>query len=163
MMRALRGRLIAAICIACSGALLGPLSQAANEQVASAPTFASKALFAKPVALRGKLGDADIQATLRNKEQMEEGIEGEYFYFGRSLKVLLAGEIEGEDLFMEESENGTDVSGQWEGKLQGDMLAGEWQSADGKIKKPFSLRIVKADEKTTQKPPAGGKSVNGKQ
>lgn len=115
---------------------------------AAAKTGASgKALFMKPVALRGMLGDAQIQVTLRTKEPAEDGIEGEYFVFGRSHRVLLAGEVEGEEVFMEESENGTDVSGQWDGKLAGETLSGEWQSADGKIKKPFNLRIVRADDK----------------
>lgn len=107
---------------------------------------AGKMLFVKPVALRGTLGSDQIQMNLRTKEEFEDGIEGDYFLFGSSQKVLLAGEIEGEDLFLEESVNGTDVSGQWEGKMAGDVISGEWQSADGKVSKPFQVRIV---------PPAG--------
>ncbi len=106
-----------------------------------------KILFVKPVALRGTLGDAQIQATLYTKSEMDDGIEGEYIVFGRSQNVLLAGEVEGDDLFLEESENGTDVSGQWDGKLTGDSISGEWQSADGKIKKPFNLKIVQGGDK----------------
>lgn len=102
----------------------------------------AKAMFIKPVALRGTLGDAQIQVNLRTKEEFEDGVEGGYFFFGRSQNVLLAGEIEGNELLLEESENGTDVSGQWAGTLSGDTIAGEWQSADGAVIKPFQLKIL---------------------
>ena len=104
---------------------------------------AGKMLFVKPVALRGTLGTDSVQVNLRTKAEFEDGIEGDYFVFGSSQKVFLAGEIEGEVLFLEESANGTDVSGQWEGKLAGDAITGEWQSTDGKISKPFQLRVVR--------------------
>jgi len=103
-----------------------------------------KMLFVKPVALRGTLGDAQIQVNLRTKEEFEDGVEGEYFLFGHSRNILLAGEIEGDELLLEESENGTDVSGQWAGTLAGDTISGEWQSADGSVTKPFQIRIVRA-------------------
>ena len=104
----------------------------------------------KPVALRGTLGSDTIQMNLRTKAEFEDGIEGDYFLFGSSQKVLLAGEIEGEDLFLEESVNGTDVSGQWEGKMAGDVISGEWLSADGKVSKPFQVRIVRPTGKSSK-------------
>jgi hypothetical protein len=109
-----------------------------------------KLLFVKQVALRGTLGDEQIQVNLRTKAEFEDGIEGDYFVFGTSQKVLLAGEIEGDELFLEESANGTDVSGQWEGKLAGDVIAGEWQSADGKVTKPFQIRFARPAVKQGQ-------------
>lgn len=142
-MRRVAGALLAGAMIAAVPALSTSAPAAPQAEVSG------KALFTKPVALRGMLGDAQIQVTLRTKEPAEDGIEGEYFVFGRSHRVLLAGEVEGQEVFMEESENGTDVSGQWDGKLAGEILSGEWQSADGKVKKPFSLRIVRADDKGT--------------
>jgi hypothetical protein len=110
--------------------------------------------FARPLTLRGKLGEKSIQMRLRPKPQADEGLEGEYFYFGRSAKILLAGEAEGDDLVMEESENGTDVSGQWEGKRQGDSLRGTWTSADGTETRPFDLHI-------DVDPPAFGQTPEG--
>lgn len=77
---------------------------------------------------------------MRSKEIADEGIEGEYFIFGRPQKILLAGEVEGENIFLEESENGTNISGQWEGTLQGDSIQGTWLSADGSLSKPFNLK-----------------------
>jgi hypothetical protein len=106
-----------------------------------------KMLFAKPVALRGSLGETQIQVNLRVKEEFEDGVEGDYFFFGQSRHILLAGEIEGDELFLEESENGTDVSGQWDGKLVGNIITGEWQSVDGKLSKPFRVAIVRKAEK----------------
>ncbi|GIZ51161.1 hypothetical protein NCCP691_11750 [Noviherbaspirillum aridicola] len=110
----------------------------------------AKQLFIEPVALRGTLGGDPIQMNLRAKEEFADGVEGDYFRFGQSLKVLLAGEIEGEDVFLEESENGTSISGEWNGKLSGDSFSGQWLSADGKESRPFSLRIVRpADTRRT--------------
>lgn len=126
------------------------LSQITGAHAADMAEASGKMLFVKPVALRGMLGSDQIQMNLRTKEEFEDGIEGDYFLFGSSQKVLLAGEIEGEDLFLEESVNGTDVSGQWEGKMAGDLISGEWQSADGKISKPFQVRIVRPAGKSSK-------------
>lgn len=111
-------------------------------QTAPAPGANVPALFHKPVFFRGVVGDINVQVNIRPKADIDEGIEGEYFIFGNSHKILLAGEIEGDQLFMEESENGTNISGQWDGKLEGDTLVGSWMSADGSITKPFTLKAV---------------------
>jgi hypothetical protein len=126
------------------------LSFVSGAHAAGATEASGKMLFVKPVALRGTLGSDAIQMNLRTKAEFEDGIEGDYFLFGSSQKVLLAGEIEGEDLFLEESVNGTDVSGQWEGKMAGDVISGEWQSVDGKISKPFQVRIVRPAGKASK-------------
>lgn len=121
---------------------------------ASAPVAVSSAplVFQKPVALRGTVGDVQIQVNLRPKEEVDEGHEGEYFIFGNSHKILLAGEIEKDGvIFMEESVNGTDISGQWDGTLEGDVLAGTWMSADGSITKPFSLKLIPQVHKPSPK------------
>ncbi|HEY8609433.1 MAG TPA: hypothetical protein VIM12_20145 [Noviherbaspirillum sp.] len=120
-----------------------PLASLAQPVVPAVPS-AGKQLFVRPVALRGTLGDAPVQIDLRTKQEYADGVEGEYFVFGSSQKVLLAGEIEGDEVFLEESENGTDVSGQWNGKLAGEVFSGEWLSADGTRTKPFSVRIVRS-------------------
>ncbi|HYC41464.1 MAG TPA: hypothetical protein VEB70_00600 [Noviherbaspirillum sp.] len=126
------------------------LSFATAPHAAGVADASAKMQFVKPVALRGTLGSDTIQMNLRTKAEFDDGIEGDYFLFGSSQKVLLAGEIEGEDLFLEESVNGTDVSGQWEGKMAGDVISGEWQSADGKISKPFQVRIVRPAGKSSK-------------
>jgi hypothetical protein len=120
--------------------------------IAPAADGDAAALFSRPVVLNGTLGDAKIQAHLRPKAAIDEGIEGEYFIFGQSQKILLAGELEGEDVVLEESENGTDVSGQWEGKRQGDTIQGKWLSADGAVSKPFALKIMATDAAPKSRP-----------
>lgn len=119
-------------------ALLWTALLAGAAQAADAPPAAG-GMFARPVVLRGTLGDAQIQMKLQPKADPAEGIEGEYIVFGRSGHILLAGETESGGLLMEESENGTDVSGQWEGQHDGTAVRGTWQSADGSVSKPFAL------------------------
>ncbi len=130
------------------GATVAAVVTAAPQvQPLSQEALAGKMLFVAPVSLRGTLGEAQIQASLRTMAEIEDGIEGEYFVFGQSQQVLLAGEVDGDQVFLEESKNGTDVSGQWNGKLVGDTISGEWQSADGNATKPFLIKIVRSDAK----------------
>lgn len=102
-------------------------------------------LFAAAPAFQGTLDGAQVQLHLRQKEDMREGLEGDYFVFGRSQKILLAGEFDRDGtIFLEESENGRNVSGQWDGKLDGGSFSGTWMSADGSVTKPFSLKMIAA-------------------
>ncbi|MGI4935781.1 MAG: hypothetical protein ACRYF5_03395 [Janthinobacterium lividum] len=127
-----------------------PADQAtqANESPQAQPARAAgsmdegNAAGVRAAVLRGTLGDAQVQASLRPKNPAEDGIEGEYFVFGGKQHILLAGEIDGEALWMEESENGVEVSGQWEGTRKGDVVEGTWQSVDGSVSKPFQLKIM---------------------
>lgn len=119
-------------------------------------------LLAKPVTLRGKLGDQAIQVHLHLKEQIDEGVEGDYFLFGRTQKILLAGEVDNNTVALEESENGTDISGQWDGKIDGNVIRGTWTSADFNVTKPFEVTVVAATataEKKSDKPAAKRKTV----
>jgi hypothetical protein len=119
-----------------------PKSASSLKAADKAPAGAAD-LFGKPAVFRGTLGDMQLQVTVRRKEIIDDGLEGEYFMFGRSQKVLLAGELEGDNIFLEESENGTNISGQWEGKLQGDSIHGTWMSADGSVSMPFNLKLIR--------------------
>ncbi|OWY29658.1 hypothetical protein [Herbaspirillum robiniae] len=106
---------------------------------ASAATLQQE-LMTRAMVLRGDIDGRTIQLTLQPKKN-EDGLEGRYFFFGGSPDILVAGEVEGDDLVMEESVNGRDVSGQWEGHRQGNAITGTWSSADGSVTKPFSLQI----------------------
>ncbi len=99
-----------------------------------------QSLMGHAVVLRGDIDGRQIQLSLQPKKN-EDGLEGRYFFFGGSPEILVAGEVEGDDLVMEESVNGRDVSGQWEGHRQGNVISGTWSSADGSITKPFSLQL----------------------
>jgi hypothetical protein len=154
-MKRLRTGLLIAGCFVCAAAVAGE-NAAGYETIPGAKNPASAAAkpFAAPVVLTGTLGEQRIQAKVRPKVEFEDGVEGEYFIFGRSGKILLAGEVEGDDIFLEESENGTDVSGQWEGKRRGDTIEGNWLSADGSVSKPFVLRIMAAQPGRSRAKPA---------
>lgn len=111
---------------------------------AETPSVPEK-LFATAAAFHGTLGEQKIQVSLRQKQDMREGLEGEYFLFGRSQKILLAGEFERDGtVFLEESEDGHSVSGQWDGRLDGAIFSGTWSSFDGTVSKPFALKIIPA-------------------
>lgn len=102
---------------------------------------AANGAFAQPMTLRGTLGGKPIQMRLHPKADPAEGLEGDYFFFGRSGNILLAGEAEGNALMMEESVNGKDVSGHWDGTREGDIVRGTWSSPDDTQTQPFDLHI----------------------
>ncbi|MFZ6721090.1 hypothetical protein [Undibacterium sp. Ji49W] len=115
--------------------------------------------FAKPVELRGKLGDDKVTMHIQPKQEDRDSVEGNYVVAGgkrnHGNKILLAGEISGNKLSMEESEDGTDVSGQWDGELKDNVIRGVWQSDDGKVSKDFVLELIppaKARKNKTAQP-----------
>jgi hypothetical protein len=99
-------------------------------------------LFAQPVILRGTLDGAQIQMELHLKAGETEALEGSYFLIGQAAKVLVAGEFEQDALMMEESANGKDVSGLWDGVYDGVTLSGNWSSLDGSVLRPFVLKVA---------------------
>jgi len=101
-----------------------------------------QALVHKPLVLRGTLGNEQIQMNLRPKVA-EDGLEGSYFVFGQGAQILLAGEVDHDDLLMEESHNGKDVSGEWAGSFKNGVLSGTWSTLDGAVNTPFALQITK--------------------
>ncbi|MDO9218188.1 MAG: hypothetical protein Q7U14_13020 [Lacisediminimonas sp.] len=102
------------------------------------------AMPATGLVLRGSLGADQVQLQLRPKPEDDGGVEGHYFIFGSGGQILLAGEFDDEGFLMEESVNGRDVSGQWEGRWQGDAFTGSWRGADDGPTRPFMLRIVRS-------------------
>ena len=112
--------------------------------VAPATAAGAQDPFAKPLTLRGTLGDAQIEMHLQLKPDPSEGIQGTYVIAGQSAKILLAGESDNADVIMEESINGKDVSGEWAGKLVGDTFSGTWSTTDDAVTKPFALTVQAA-------------------
>ncbi|WP_038496246.1 hypothetical protein [Collimonas arenae] len=114
-----------------------------NNDAAAVPVAALAApnLFAKPLTLRGTLGDAKIEMHLQLKPDPTEGIQGSYVIAGQTAKILLAGESENTDVIMEESVNGKDVSGEWAGTLVGGIFTGTWSTTDDAVTKPFVLTV----------------------
>ena len=108
------------------------------------------ALLMKPVTLRGTLDTKPVAMHLRAKVPADEGIEGDYVLGDGVRKILLAGESENKKLSLEESENGIDISGTWEGVLDDRTLRGIWTSADGDTVKPFALVVVPSPSMRTK-------------
>jgi hypothetical protein len=109
-----------------------------------ATSITAQNLFARPLTLRGTLGDARIEMHLQLKPDPAEGIQGSYAIAGQSAQILLAGESENTDVIMEESVNGKDVSGEWAGKLVGNTFSGTWSTTDDAVTKPFALTVQAA-------------------
>lgn len=127
--------------LACAAVLLSYFHLALADGIAAAPAGSlQRILMGHAVVLRGDIDGRQIQLSLQPKKN-EDGLEGRYFFFGDSQEIQVAGEVEGDDLVMEESVNGRDVSGQWEGHRQGNAINGTWSSADGSVTKPFSLQL----------------------
>jgi hypothetical protein len=155
---------IAIFVVAGAGVAVAAGNEAAATSAMAAPGSASGMpvnsvapsvkLFAGQETWLGTLGDMPMQAKLRLKTDFEGGLEGEYFLFGHSQKILLAGEFDADGIFLEESENGTDVSGQWEGKLEHDVMRGSWTSADGTVTKPFMLQPLDKPPNTQKAKPS---------
>ncbi len=139
-----------------AGSASPPGTAAAVPAPAEAPSPAARLFAAAPV-FNGALGEQNIQVSLRRKDDMREGLEGEYFIFGGSNKILLAGEFERDGtIFLEESEDGRSVSGQWDGKLDGMTFSGTWSSSDGSLSRPFRLKIIPV--KARGAAPSGGRA-----
>jgi hypothetical protein len=146
MLRALRAQRIAfMLMLLLSGFLIARAAVAADQAIPAPKAGARLAqLFVRPVTLRGTLNGAQIQMELHLKPGEEASLEGSYFLFGQNHKILLVGEFEEDALMMEESVNGKDVSGLWDGVYDGTVLSGNWSSVDGSVLRPFVLKVVPA-------------------
>jgi len=95
---------------------------------------------------RGTLGDALIQMRITAKPDEPGGYSGDYFVYGGGRSMLIAGEIDDEEFFLEESDDGERISGSWEGKLviEGNrgFIVGVWRNADETETRPFKLERV---------------------
>ncbi|MBK1890979.1 hypothetical protein Undi14_13135 [Undibacterium sp. 14-3-2] len=114
----------------------------------------SNPVFARAIELRGQLGAKHVRMHLQPKTEDRDSVEGSYVVVAgapQSQKILLAGEVTADRLSMEESVDGTDVSGQWDGDLQGQTVRGIWLSADGNVRQDFTLEIVNTDPQKTKK------------
>ncbi len=132
---------IAGFVIAC--ALMQAIPAVASEMKA-VPAVEQQRSFAQPQIFRGQLGAKLIEIHLQPKKDEPESLEG-YYLIGPDWKkkVLLAGEWSGAQISLEESENGTDVSGTLEAEWLADGLSGNWMPADETLKVTFRLQAVK--------------------
>ncbi|WP_254073746.1 hypothetical protein [Burkholderia sp. S171] len=91
----------------------------------------------------GTLGDKQIEMKLGAKTDERTGVHGEYRVAGASTVIVVAGDRDGDTLEIEESNDGTHITGNWVGKFAADgSVSGERMNADDSNPLPFDLKPV---------------------
>ncbi|MGO4811910.1 hypothetical protein AB4156_20315 [Cupriavidus sp. 2MCAB6] len=109
---------------------------AAPKALAPRPEYASLPVYV------GTLGDQPVRLRLGPKPDERDSVHGEYSV-GRAGGVrVLAGEYENGAFLMEESNDGTHVTGNWEGTIDGaGVVHGNWTDpVNPAIVLPFMIR-----------------------
>jgi len=89
----------------------------------------------------GTLGDKQIEMKLGAKTDERTGVHGEYRFAGASTVILVAGDRDGDTLEIEESNDGTHITGNWVGKFAADgSVSGERMNSDDSNPLPFDLK-----------------------
>jgi hypothetical protein len=97
--------------------------------------------FAKFPRYAGMLGSRQIVLRLGAKTDDPAGVHGEYQYTDTGQVILIAGDRDGDTLEVEESNDGTHITGNWVGKFAADgSVSGERMNADDSDPQPFELR-----------------------
>jgi len=145
--------------------------------------------FAKFPQYAGMLGKRQIVLRLGAKTDDPSGVHGEYQYSDTGEVILIAGDRDGDTLEVEESNDGTHITGNWVGKFATDgSLEGQRMNVDDSDPQEFALRPLaagqaapaaaagknasaqtsaqtpKPSQPPTQQPaqaPSGGRPVNG--
>ncbi|SAK75349.1 hypothetical protein AWB82_04772 [Caballeronia glebae] len=108
----------------------------------------------------GTLGDRQIEMKIGAKTDEPSGVHGEYKFAGSPNVILVAGDRDGDTLEIEESNDGTHITGNWVGKFAADgSVSGERMDPDDSNGQPFDLRPAVAGVKlpatgTAKAPPA---------
>lgn len=88
----------------------------------------------------GMLGERRITLRLGKKIDDSTGVHGEYQFADTGEVVLVAGDREGDVLEIEESNDGTAITGNWVGRFSADgSLAGDRMNVDDSEPQPFAL------------------------
>ena len=103
--------------------------------------------FANFPRYRGMLGARRIVLRLGRKTDADDptGVHGEYQFADTGQVILVAGDREGDVLEIEESSDGTAITGNWVGRFSADgSLAGERMNVDDSDPEPFDLHPLPA-------------------
>lgn len=152
-----RARVIAAVAaLLCAGTVLWMPSQAWAESDAvkalAPPPPISLPLkpspeFAKFPRYAGTLGKRPIVLRLGPKTDDPSGVHGEYQYGDTGEVILIAGDRTDDTLEVEESNDGTHITGNWVGKFGADgALEGERMNVDDSDPQPFDLKPLAAGQ-----------------
>ncbi|ASV99498.1 hypothetical protein [Paraburkholderia aromaticivorans] len=109
--------------------------------------------FAKFPRYAGMLGSRQIVLKLGPKSDDPAGVHGEYQYTDNGAVILIAGDRDGDTLEVEESNDGTHITGNWVGKFAADgSVAGDRMNVDDSDPQPFDLKPLAAGQAV---PPPG--------
>jgi len=104
----------------------------------------------------GTLGDKQIEMKLGAKTDERTGVHGEYRFAGASTVILVAGDRDGDTLEIEESNDGTHITGNWVGKFAADgSVSGERMNSDDSNPLPFDLKPLGSGAIPSPAPAAG--------
>ena len=93
---------------------------------------------------------------MAQKTDERTGVHGEYRFTGASTVILVAGDRDGDTLEIEESNDGTHITGNWVGKFAADgSVSGERMNADDSNPVPFDLKPVGSVSGAAPAPAAG--------
>lgn len=103
--------------------------------------------FAKFPRYAGMLGARQIVLRLGAKTDDPAGVHGEYQYTDTGEVILIAGDRDGDTLEVEESNDGTHITGNWVGKFAADgSVAGDRMNVDDSDPQPFDLKPLAAGQ-----------------
>ena len=109
--------------------------------------------FAKFPRYAGMLGSRQIVLKLGPKSDDPSGVHGEYQFTDTGAVILIAGDRDGDTLEVEESNDGTHITGNWVGKFAADgSVAGDRMNVDDSDPQPFDLKPLAAGQAV---PPPG--------
>jgi hypothetical protein len=110
--------------------------------------------FAKFPQYAGTLGKRQIVLRLGAKTDDPSGVHGEYQFADTGEVILIAGDRDGDTLEVEESNDGTHITGNWVGKFAADgSIEGERMNVDDSNPLEFSLRPLAAGQKAPSTAP----------
>jgi hypothetical protein len=103
--------------------------------------------FAKFPRYAGMLGKRQIVLRLGAKTDDPSGVHGEYQFTDNGEVILIAGDRDGDTLEVEESNDGTHITGNWVGKFAADgSVAGDRMNVDDSDPQPFDLKPLAAGQ-----------------
>lgn len=97
--------------------------------------------FAQYPRYEGMLDGRQIVLRIGVNPEDPEELNGEYQFLPNGPVILIAGGRDGNNLTLEESDDGTEISGQWVGFYATDgSLSGERMNVDQSDSRPFALK-----------------------
>ncbi|CAN7308094.1 hypothetical protein ACOCG7_19715 [Paraburkholderia sp. DD10] len=159
-------RVLGAAALLCAGAVAWVPAQAwaesdaVKELAAPAPIqlpLKPSPEFARFPRYAGMLGARQIVLRLGAKTDDPSGVHGEYQYTDSGEVILIAGDRDGDTLEVEESNDGTHITGNWVGRFAADgSVAGERMNVDDSDPQPFDLKRLAAGQAV---PAAGAPAI----